>query len=433
MGKEEVGPLAQSQTPGTAGGPDHPLTFIEALFKAIDSVARRVANFAPLGRGLRNAMNSPADGLISWDHVREIAFATLEMQRDKPADIPASMIEAYHGMLLDSQKLVAEYTGLKVQGLPEKVEVFTQQDWIEANIVSFRFLFDPISERYVRMLEELETEGGATAGRTARRFAKTLLSAQVGIIMGYLSRNVLGQFDLSLPEPDKGGKLYVVEPNIMRVQHELGVEGMEFRMWITLHEVTHSFEFHCNRWLRPYMMSSMQDYLNSIDWKGMTRPDFFRRIREQNVSEGDALKAGGLISIIATPEQRAILARLQAVMSVLEGYSNHVMDQVGMQLLPSYDDLKDRFDRRRESKSAAEKLFQRLIGINLKMQQYKIGQKFVDAVVEAEGIEFLNKVWDSAERMPTIDEIGNPSAWIERTKAGTAPGRLRLVPHPENN
>jgi coenzyme F420 biosynthesis associated uncharacterized protein len=425
--------VTQSKTPGTAGGPDHPLTFIEALFKAIDSVARRMAHFAPLGRGLRHAMNSPGEGLISWEHVREIAFATLEMQRDKPAEIPPSMVEAYQGMLLDSQKLVAGYTNLKAQGLPEKVEVFTQQDWIDANIVSFRFLFDPISDRYVKMLEELEMEGGVSAGRAARKFARTLLSAQVGIIMGYLSRNVLGQFDLSLPEPEKGGKLYVVEPNVLRIQSELGVEPREFRMWITLHEVTHSFEFHCNGWLRPYMMSSMQEYLNSIDWKGMTKPDFFRRMRQQNVSEGDALKAGGLISIIATPEQRAILARLQAVMSVLEGYSNHVMDQVGMQLLGSYDDMKSRFDQRRENKSAAEKLFQRLIGIDLKMQQYKIGQKFVDAVVEAEGIDFLNKVWESAGRMPTIDEIGNPSAWIERTKAGTSPGRLRLVTNPENN
>lgn len=419
----------QSKPPSKDTDQDQPLTFIEALFKAIDSVARKIAHFAPLGRGLRNVMNAPGEGLISWEHVREIAFATLDMQRDMPEAIQPSMVDSYQRMLLDSQKEVAGYTKLKVSGLPERVEVFDQKDWIDANIVSFKFLFDPISERYVRMLEDLEAQQGVRSGRGARRFARTILSAQVGVIMGYLSRNVLGQFDLSLPEPEKGGKLYVVEPNVLRIQRELGMDGVDFRMWITLHEVTHSFEFHCNPWLRPYMMSSMQDYLNSIDWKGMARPDFFRKIRDRDVSEGDALKAGGLISIIATPEQRAILARIQAVMSVLEGYSNHVMDQVGMLLLPSYDEMKSRFDRRRESKSAAEKLFQRLIGINLKMQQYKIGQKFVDAVVEAEGIDFLNHVWERPDRMPTLDEIFNPQSWIDRTKAGTPPGRLRLVPN----
>lgn len=418
----------QPKPPSQDQRQDQPLTFIEALFRAIDSVARKIAHFAPLGRGLRNVMNAPGEGLISWEHVREIAFATLDMQRDAPEPIQPAMVEAYQQMLVDSQKEVAGYTKLEVSGLPERVEVFDQKNWIDANIVSFRFLFDPISERYVKMLADLEAQQGVQTGRGARRIARTVLSAQVGIIMGYLSRNVLGQFDLSLPEPEKGGKLYVVEPNVLRIQRELGMEPREFRMWITLHEVTHSFEFHCNGWLRPYMMSSMQEYLNSIDWKGIAKPDILRRMRQSRVSEGDALQAGGLINIVATPEQRAILARLQAVMSVLEGYSNHVMDQVGMKLLPSYDDMKARFDRRRDSKSAAEKLFQRLIGINLKMQQYKIGQQFVDAVVEAEGVDFLNKVWERSDRMPTMDEICNPQAWIERTKAGTPPGKLRLVP-----
>ena len=418
----------QSPPPGTDRSSE-PMTFVEALFKVVDAAARRLAYFAPLGRGLRNVMTAPGAGLISWEHVREIAFATLEMQRVVPADLRPAMVDSYQEMLVDSQKEVSDYTGLRVTGLPDRVEVFDQRDWIDANITSFKFLFDPISEKYVKMLAGLEEQQGVGSGRGARRFARTLLSAQVGIIMGYLSRNVLGQFDLSLPEPDKGGKLYVVEPNVMRIQHEIAADPDDFRMWITLHEVTHSFEFHCNGWLRPYMMSSMQDYLNSIDWKGLARPDILRRMRERDVDEGEALKAGGLINIVATPEQRAILARMQAVMSVLEGYSNHVMDRVGMRLLPTYHEMKRRFDRRRESKSGAEKLFQRLIGINLKMQQYKMGQEFVDAVVEAEGIDFLNKVWERSDRMPTMGEICNPPAWIERTRAGTPPNRLRLVPN----
>jgi coenzyme F420 biosynthesis associated uncharacterized protein len=174
-------------------------------------------------------------------------------------------------------------------------------------------------------------------------------------------------------------------------------------------------------------MSSMQEYLNSIDWKGLARPDFFRRMREQNVQEDDALKAGGLISMVSTPEQRAILARLQGVMSVLEGYSNHVMDQVGKELLASYETMKERFELRRENKGAAEKLFQRLIGINLKLQQYKLGERFVNAVVEAEGLEFMNRVWESAERMPTMDEINNPAAWIGRIKSGRGPSNLTPI------
>ncbi len=395
---------------------DRPPTLLETFFNAIDSVARRAVDYMPLTRGIRDVMRSTGEGLVSWDHVRDIAVASLQLQRDKPVVISTRTVEQYQEMLLDAQKQVAAYTGLVATGLPGEVEVFTQEKWIDANLVSFRFLFDPISEKYIKLLEDLETEQAAAASRSARRIARAVLSVQVGIIMGYMARNVLGQFDLSIPEPERAGRLYVVETNIHRVEHEMGVDPVEFRQWITLHEVTHSFEFHCNGWLRDYLANSMQEYLNTIDWRGLPRPDFFRKMRSDrsNIPQEDALRAGGLINIISTPEQRAVLARLQAVMSVLEGYSNHVMDGVGKDLLPSYEAMKQRFDRRRESKSAAERLFQRLVGINLKLQQYKIGQAFVDAVVKQERMAFLNQVWEKAENMPNMEEVYSPSKWVAR-------------------
>lgn len=162
----------------------------------------------------------------------------------------------------------------------------------------------------------------------------------------------------------------------------------------------------------------MREYLDTIDWRGMSSPDFWKtlRTRRSGIPRGDALEAGGLINIIATPEQRAVLARLQAVMSVLEGYSNHVMDAVGERLLPSYGTMKARFERRRESKSGAERMFQRLIGISLKMQQYKIGEAFVDAVVSREGLPFLNRVWEKPGNMPTLEEVHSPASWINRAR-----------------
>lgn len=396
---------------------DKPPTLLESVFEVVDAVARRIVDFMPLGRGIRNAVKSKGDGLIGWENVQEIAGATLELQREMPDPIAEAMIEHYQVMLEAAQRQVAEYTGLEVSGLPDHVEVFSQQDWIDANIVSFRFLFDPISEKYIQALEEAEQNQIAPAPNPrAHRIAHGLLTVQVGVIMGFLARNVLGQFDLSLPEPEKGGKLYIVEDNVRRIELQLGLHPREFRQWITLHEVTHSFEFHCNEWLRGYLMSTMQEYLDTIDWRGLSSPDFFRKIRENKTQKDDALKAGGLISMIASPEQREILRRVQAVMSVLEGYSNHVMDQVGKDLLATYASMKERFERRKEYRSGAEKLFRRLIGIDLKLQQYKQGQAFVDGVVEKEGLPFLNQVWESPEMLPSIEEVRDPARWIERIK-----------------
>lgn len=389
-----------------------PATFLEAVFNAADAVARRVVALMPLGRGIRRVIGAAPDGLIGWEHVGEIAAATLELQHHRPEPISHHMIDQYQNMLLAAQGQVAEYTGLRATGLPGEVLVFGQEDWVRANIVSFRFLFDPISEKYLKALEA----AGSGKRSSVNRMAHSVLTIQVGVIMGYLARNVLGQFDLSLPEPDKGGKLYVVEPNVRRVELQMGLDAREFRQWITLHEVTHSFEFHCNSWLRDHLSDSMQEYLMTIDWRGLSRPELLRGIRRRSVSADDAMRAGGLISIISTPEQREILARLQAIMCVLEGYSNHVMDQVGSDLLSTYDVMKERFERRREMKSGAERMFQRLIGLDLKLEQYKLGQAFVDTVVEAEGIEFLNRVWESAEAMPSMKEVRDPDAWIARSK-----------------
>lgn len=392
--------------------PKTPETVLEAMFDAVDRVARKIVTFIPLGRGVRNVFRATPQGLIGWEYVREIAGATLELQDTRPGPVPQEVVDQYQDMLKAAQVQVAEYTGLHAAGLPGEVLVFGQQDWIDANVMSFRFLFDPISEKYIKALEEMNPGQAASINRMAH----SILTIQVGIIMGYLARNVLGQFDLSLPEPEKGGKLYVVEPNVRRIEQLLAFEPSEFRKWITLHEVTHSFEFQSNDWLRNYMASSMQEYLKTIDWRGLSKPDLFRGSQRKQATGQDALSAGSLISIISTPEQRAILARLQAVMCVLEGYSNHVMDRVGERLLASYAEMKDKFERRREMKSGAEKLFQRLIGIDLKLEQYKLGQEFVDAVVDLEGLPFLNQVWESPEKMPSMDEVRNAESWILRIK-----------------
>lgn len=394
-----------------------PVTLLESFINVLDIVTRRVVDFMPLGRGIRNAVKSEGEGLIGWDHVREIAAATLELQQDTPEPIIPEMIEQYQVMLEAAGRQVADYTGLEVSGLPDRVEVFGQEEWIDANVVSFRFLFDPISDRYVKAMGEAELDkpGSARAANT-QRIARAMLTVQVGIIMGYLSRNVLGQFDLSLPEPDEGGKLYVVETNIRRVELELGLHPREFRQWLTLHEVTHSFEFHCNDWLRGYIASTMQEYLDTVNWQGLPRPGFLGKIKENRIRTDDALGAGGLISMIASPEQLKILRRMQAVMSVLEGYSNHVMDQVGKDLLATYDSMKKRFEHRTEHRSGAERLFRRLIGIELKLQQYKIGQAFVDEVVRQEDVSFLNRVWENPEAMPSLEEVRKPSLWIERIR-----------------
>ncbi len=388
---------------------DSSKSLLELIFEGLDTIARRIASFAPLSKEIRNVIRSPSDEVINWEQVRDIAYATLELQKRKPQSLSIPMIEQYQVMLEAAKINVRDYTGLEAVNLPEKIMVFSQRDWIEANIPSFRYLFEPISRKYLDYVEE--TGYGNRAGE---RFVHTLLTIQVGVIMGYLARNVLGQFDLSLPEPEKGTKLYVVEPNVMRIQEQMSLDPREFRQWITLHEVTHSFEFHSNSWLRDYLFSSLREYLKNINIRIPAGTEAFRSVRQPKFTEDDIDFSGSVISIFTTPEQRRYLAKLHSTMCLLEGYSNHVMDVVGKQMLSTYQTMKQRFERRRQMKSNAERLFQRLIGINLKLEQYRLGQKFVEEVVEKKGIDFLNLAWQEAAYLPELKEIRNPSLWINR-------------------
>ena len=120
------------------------------------------------------------------------------------------------------------------------------------------------------------------------------------------------------------------------------------------------------------------------------------------------------IEAVMTPEQRGVFDRIQAVMSVVEGYSNHVMNAVGRDLLKDYDAIARRFEQRQRQRGVGEQLFARLTGLNLKMEQYRLGERFVNAVVEQRGKTAALSMWSSPEALPSMAEIRSPSAWITR-------------------
>ncbi|NJM07918.1 hypothetical protein HC891_19600, partial [Candidatus Gracilibacteria bacterium] len=241
-----------------------------------------------------------------------------------------------------------------------------------------------------------------------------LLGAQIGALLGYLARRVLGQYDLSLlsPEPNAQGALYYVEPNIARVQTQLGLNDEEFRLWIALHETTHAFEFEAYPWVRAHFNTLLQGYFNELNDQLQDLGSGIGNIINR-LMQGQG-KNEHWIEMVLTPDQRKVFDQLQALMSLVEGYGNHVMNAVGRQLLPSFAQIEQRVAQRQQNKTLFEQLFNRITGMDLKLAQYQQGEAFVDAVVKARGITFAARVWERAEHLPTIEEIRNPQQWIMR-------------------
>jgi coenzyme F420 biosynthesis associated uncharacterized protein len=307
----------------------------------------------------------------------------------------------------ESERRVVEYTGLLPAGPLPPPESVDRRGWIEANLISMRPVLDPLSER---MGEGL----GVLAG-PLRVATETMLAAQIGALTGFLAQRVLGQFELTLLDPGGPTRLLFVAPNLDQATRSLGADRDELLAWVAFHEVTHAVQFTGVPWLREHMAGMVRSLLDSVE----VQVDPARLLRVPSSQDLRALIAavreGELITLIAGPERRELIDRVQATMAVIEGYAEHVMDAVGEQVLPSVRELRSGLDRRRRMRPFLLQILERLLGLELKLRQYEEGKRFCDAVVAEGGLVALNRVWASPESLPTLDELRDPSSWVKRT------------------
>jgi coenzyme F420 biosynthesis associated uncharacterized protein len=341
--------------------------------------------------------------MVDWSMARQIArFAA------GSADAPAYDL-GLHARVHDARAHVSTYTGIDpAEPLPQP-EAVDRAEWADANIDAFAGLLEPVTARIAQRFESAGPLAGAMRLATG-----ATLAAETGLVVGYMSQRVLGQYELSLLQAETTPRLLFVAPNLGRAVEALGVDRDSFLDWIVFHELTHALQFAGAPWLRGHLGGLMREYLETVD------------IRVNSGSAGglpslpsipalvERFRDGGLAALVQTGEQRAIMERVQAAMAVVEGYAEHVMDAVGEQALPRYEGLRDAMDRRRRSRSAPERLLQKLLGLDMKMRQYEEGKAFADAVVAARDIATLNRVWRSAEALPDLAELRNPEAWLAR-------------------
>ncbi len=312
----------------------------------------------------------------------------------------------------ESERRVTAYTGLEPARALPPPEGIDRPEWVQSNIDAMRALLDPVLERAGEGLGPLKPAMQIAVG--------LVLSTEVGVVIGYLAQRVLGQYELVLLEEvdDRPPRLLFVLPNLGQAVHAFEAEEREFMTWVTLHEVTHAVQFAGVSWLQGYLAGLVRELLKTAE----VRIDNPRKLRLPSVDEIretiSALRRGDLVSIVASPAERDTLDRVQAVMAVIEGHAEHVMDAVAPDLLPSLPRLRAALDRRRRSQSGLSRLVARLLGLDLKLRQYEQGKQFCDAVVEKGGSRALRHVFSAPEALPTLRELGDPARWLERTGAG---------------
>ncbi len=282
--------------------------------------------------------------------------------------------------------------------------VVGRPEWLRANVEQMRSATMPLADI-------LQEKGSAPL---VREIGSRATAIQMGSVLAWLSSKVLGQYEAFAPvnTSDTRGRLMLVAPNIVAAERQLGVSSSDFRLWVSLHEETHRVQFTAVPWLSEYFTDQVHEYLRATDtsgWQTMTRT--FRRIRES----GDSTLS--LLDLVHTPEQSAILDRLTALMSLLEGHADVVMDEVGPEVVPSVAVIRERFEVRRHNIGTWDSVLRKVLGLDAKMRQYVEGAAFVRGVIDRVGFSGFNAVWESSLSLPTLAEITDPGAWVERVHA----------------
>jgi coenzyme F420 biosynthesis associated uncharacterized protein len=307
-----------------------------------------------------------------------------------------------------STPLVREFSGLAAAAGTAEVVVVDRPGWIQANADGFSAVVAPL-------LDKVQQRRGEPNGLTHAVGSK-VTGLEVGTLLGFLAGKVLGQFDpFHAPAGStEVGRLLLVAPNIVHAERELGADPTDFRLWVCLHEETHRVQFTAVPWMRDHIHAEIGNIVGTVETDpaklmGMFG-EVFRRIGD--VVRGD--EEVSIIDLLSNPEQREIIDRLTGVMSLLEGHADVVMDGVGPEVIPTVAEIRARFDKRRKGTSPLDRLLRRLMGLDVKMAQYRNGASFVRAVMDQVGREGFNKVWVEPANLPSKQEIGDPVAWVRR-------------------
>ncbi len=317
--------------------------------------------------------------------------------------------------------LVGAYSGLEPPAELPALEAVDRPRWIAANLSTMRPLLEPLAQ-------QAGAAGGARR-KNRKRGAQDLgplydmlnaaggllLGAQVGALAGMLSQRVLGQYDLALLDPTVPPRLLLVAPNLEQAARSMQVDREQLVSWVTIHEIAHAVQFSGAPWLREHLAGMLRELIDGLQVTVSVGALLKLPASGDLRALAERLRRGELLRLTIGEGRWALVERMQATMSLVEGHAEHVMDAVGAQALPSLPRMRAAMTHRREHRGLPWRVLERLLGLELKMRQYEVGRRFCDAVVAAEGPAALARAWRSPEHLPSAAELQAPERWLART------------------
>ena len=377
-----------------------------------------VWNDVPLFREIQRVLMS-SSGPVNWELARQVGIASASWGTEDPAPGEGDR-RGFEEAVRVAELQVAGFTGLEAPSDIPKVEAVRRGQWVQANIEGLRAVLEPAAAKIGDAIaagqqDAMPEPSQAGVAQVLGQLSPLLLGAQVGTVLGTLAQQVLGQYDIAVPRPEGSGALLFVVPNIAHFEKEWSLDPTDFRTWIAIHEVTHRFEF-ARPWALTRFRELIDDFTSTLTLDVGELQQRLASLDPSNPEGMQEMLAGedSMFGAVMDDEQRLKLRRIQAFMTAAEGYGDHVMHALGARMLPSYARIDEAMRRYRETEQV-DPVFERLLGIEVKREQYRLGRAFCDTVVELTDEATLARMWDSAEALPSMPELEEPRLWLARS------------------
>lgn len=346
-------------------------------------------------------------GAVDWAFAERIAVRVAGREPFAESYLYDSLAPDFEVATAQAEALVEAETGLHSAAGPARARVTDRAGWVRANLASFQRLLRPL----------LDSFGDRMATSPFSPVTTRLAGAELGMMLGWMSTRVLGQYDLLVIEeenPLEQDLVYYVGPNVLALEKQYGFPPGEFRLWLALHEVTHRAQFTGVPWLREHFIGLVHQTLDAVETDPQRLFDALGQLAGAARSGRNPLADGGLMGLLAGPEQRAVLDQVAGLMSLLEGHGDVTMDRAGAGHVPSAERFANALRQRRQSPRGVARILQQLVGLEAKLEQYAEGEAFIEAVEAHGGQALLRRAWEDPTHLPSRDEIRAPQLWIDR-------------------
>ncbi len=350
-----------------------------------------------------------SDDAVDWEVARKVAQRFGGKEPFAGREHRDGLEEDFAEFTEQAEDLVAECTGLRSLSGSARGRVTSRAGWVDANLASFQRLLRPITKKL-----------GDKLDKSSMGVGSKVAGAELGMMLGWMSTRVLGQYDLLVIEdekPDDQDIVYYVAPNVLALERRYAFPQREFRLWLALHEVTHRAQFTGVPWMRQHFLGLVESTIDSVDPDPQRFMAALQRLLEARRRGEDPMDQGGIMALFASEEQLAVINQVAGLMSLLEGHGDITMDRAGQGLVPSADRFARVLRHRRQNSSGFTKVFQRLAGLEAKIKQYAEGEYFINVVEERGGSDLFDRAWESPDSVPSILEIRDPELWISRIGA----------------